>query len=112
MSNLKRNSGNRVIGSILSLALLTSWDALPTHAPARAALVGLAAPTGRAAAESSQTAARAAKPDQATKARVAEAFGKLPLMFEANAGQAADEVKFLARAPGYKLFLTADEAVM
>lgn len=32
--------------------------------------------------------------------------------FEPNLGQTADEVKFVARGPGYTLFLTADEAVL
>lgn len=39
-------------------------------------------------------------------------YAKLPLSFEANAGQAAKEVKFLSRAPGYVLFLTEREAVV
>jgi hypothetical protein len=33
-------------------------------------------------------------------------------VFEANRGQAHDEVKFLARAPGYTAFLTSTEAVL
>lgn len=45
-------------------------------------------------------------------AQVGEAYGKLPLSFEANAGQADESVKFLARGPGYGLFLTANEAVL
>jgi hypothetical protein len=36
----------------------------------------------------------------------------LPLFFEANQGQTASQVKFLARGSGYGLFLTADEAVL
>jgi uncharacterized protein (TIGR03437 family) len=42
----------------------------------------------------------------------AQAFGQLPLSFEANQGQAAEPVKFLARGPGYNLSLLADEAVL
>jgi hypothetical protein len=38
-------------------------------------------------------------------------FGKLPLSFERNQGQSADDVKFLSRGKGYTLFLTPDEAV-
>jgi len=44
--------------------------------------------------------------------RVVESFGKLPLRFEANRGQTDPEVKFLARGPGYALFLTSTEAVI
>jgi Beta-propeller repeat len=46
------------------------------------------------------------------KARVSDAYGKLPLRFEANAGQADREVKFLSRGSGYNLFLTPTEAVL
>ncbi len=41
-----------------------------------------------------------------------EAYGKLPLSFVENVGQADSGVKFLARGAGYGLFLTADEAVL
>jgi hypothetical protein len=44
--------------------------------------------------------------------RVVEAYGQLPLGFEANEGQTAAEVKFLARGSGYALFLTPAEAVL
>src|SRR5580692_5478342 len=39
-------------------------------------------------------------------------YGKLPLGFEANAGQTDGQVKFLARGPGYSVFLTRDAAVL
>jgi len=41
-----------------------------------------------------------------------ESYGKLPLSFEANQGQAPSEVKFMAHGNGYSLFLTAGEAVL
>jgi hypothetical protein len=37
--------------------------------------------------------------------------GNLPLSFEPNTGQADPQVKFLARVPGYTLFVTSDEVV-
>ena len=40
------------------------------------------------------------------------AYGQRPLQFEANQGQASAPVDFLARAPGYTLFLTSGEAVL
>lgn len=46
------------------------------------------------------------------KTRTRQAYGNLPLHFEANHGQTDAEVKLLARGPGYTLFLTANEAVM
>jgi hypothetical protein len=40
------------------------------------------------------------------------AYGKLPLRFEANHGQTDSKVKFLSRGHGYSLFLTGGEAVI
>jgi hypothetical protein len=51
-------------------------------------------------------------PDEATRAQITEAFGKLPMSFEANKGQTDDKVKFLSRGRGYTLFLTSTEAVL
>jgi hypothetical protein len=45
-------------------------------------------------------------------ASVSADYGKLPLSFEANTGQADKSVKFLARGSGYGLYLTAEEAVL
>src|SRR5438309_2090984 len=50
-------------------------------------------------------------PAAAAEARVSE-DGKLPLHFEANRGQTHEDVRFLARGPGYSLFLTPTEAVL
>lgn len=44
--------------------------------------------------------------------KVVSAYGRLPLIFEANQGQTDSQVKFLARGAGYSLFLTGDEAVL
>jgi hypothetical protein len=41
-----------------------------------------------------------------------QAFGQLPLSFEANQGQTAAKVDFLSRGNGYSLFLSAGEAVL
>src|SRR5437016_12905395 len=48
----------------------------------------------------------------APEARVSEAYGKLPLHFEANRGQTHEDVRFLARGAGYSLFLTPTGAVL
>ena len=48
----------------------------------------------------------------AAKAQVQEAYGKLPLYFEANRGQTDSLVKFLSRGPRSTLFLTPTEAVL
>jgi hypothetical protein len=44
--------------------------------------------------------------------QVDASFGRVPLSFEANCGQTPDSVKFVARGPGYTLFLTPDEVVL
>lgn len=40
------------------------------------------------------------------------AYGKLPLAFEKNQGQTAQEVRYISHGNGYGLFLTAQEAVL
>src|SRR5580658_1733889 len=49
---------------------------------------------------------------QVAKPAVVPNFGKLPLSFTANQGQADKSVNFLARGQGYGLYLTANEAVL
>jgi hypothetical protein len=46
------------------------------------------------------------------KSRASTAYAKLPLRFEANAGQTDPKVKFISRGSGYNLFLTPSEAVL
>jgi beta-propeller repeat-containing protein/HYDIN/CFA65/VesB family protein len=48
----------------------------------------------------------------AAKAHLAGSYGKLPLSFEVNQGQASEQVKFLTHGPGYTLFLTQTEALL
>jgi uncharacterized protein (TIGR03437 family) len=43
--------------------------------------------------------------------RLQQAYGQLPLAFEANAGQFTPGVQFAARGAGYNLWLTPDEVV-
>lgn len=45
-------------------------------------------------------------------ARIAREYGKLPLAFELNQGQADPTFQFLSRGPGYSLFLRPGEAVL
>ena len=53
-----------------------------------------------------------ASPPTKAKARVAQAYGKLPLRFEQNIGQSDPRVKFLSRGAAHSLFLTPREAVL
>jgi len=80
----------------LWLALLYGWTACATAHPN----------------PDPPTALPAAPPVQARSVRLAKGYGRLPLSFEPNQGQADGRVKFLSRGPGYTMFLTASEAVL
>ena len=45
-------------------------------------------------------------------AAVAASFAQIPMSFEANVGQTAAQVQYLARGAGYTVFLTPNEAVV
>ena len=65
-------------------------------------------PAGDASAASSSLPAPAGA---ATRARIQASYAALPLAFEPNQGQTDAQVKYVSRASGYTLFLTANEAV-
>ena len=46
------------------------------------------------------------------RAQLRAGHDRLPPLFEANRGQAAEPVQYLARGPGYQLYLTPQEAVL
>src|SRR5262245_9381702 len=54
------------------------------------------------------------KDSRASSARpeLRDLYARLPLSFEANHGQRDDSIKFLARGPGYGVFLKSTEAVL
>src|SRR6266496_430152 len=52
------------------------------------------------------------QPNQSNTRTGAEAYGKLPLLFESNEGQAYPRIKFLSHGRGYGLFLTSTEALL
>src|ERR1051325_130396 len=54
----------------------------------------------------------AVKPDASVKRNATDAYGSLPLSFEANEGQSDAAVKFLARGNGYGFFLTSSGPVV
>ncbi|MGD1062685.1 MAG: SBBP repeat-containing protein, partial [Terracidiphilus sp.] len=72
------------------------------------ALVAASAPLAVAVGPASQPPDNAA----AAKALVAQNYGRIPLSFEANQGQADKTVKFVSRGSGYSLFLTDSSAVL
>ncbi len=47
-----------------------------------------------------------------SKHQVIATLMKLPLQFEANQGQVDEQVRFLARGTGYRLFLTPSESIL
>ena len=49
--------------------------------------------------------AKSAKPPELVKQQAAQAFGRLPLVFESNLGQTDPQVRFLTRAAGMTSFL-------
>lgn len=49
--------------------------------------------------------------DEATEARVLEAYGKLPLLFIPNQGQIDDQAEYYTKAPGQTLYFTSDGIV-
>jgi hypothetical protein len=53
-----------------------------------------------------------ASPNPAARTHLVESYSKLPFSFEVNQGQTDPEVKFLARGPGYGLFLKPTKPAM
>ncbi len=114
-----QNCFKQVLGLLLSLVFLTSGFVLPgdfrNQRPNKARNSKPAdwkAPEKSVAGTAPVKTAKPSEPDQATHKRVSEAYGKLPLSFEANNGQTDPRVKFLSRGRGYNLFLTSTEAVL
>src|ERR1044071_7948533 len=86
---------------ILALAVFGNWATLPGSCSSNS--------TTSVFADSTATPGLA---DKATRARVGEAYGNLPISFEANQGQFDSRVKFVSRGNGCTMFLTANEAVL
>src|SRR5215213_4359565 len=85
---------------LLAAVLMVVWLALPGG--------GQASSTAIPATTTNQASAS----DEAAEARVGKAYGKLPISFVANEGQADERVKFISRGGGYSLSLTPTEAVL
>jgi hypothetical protein len=87
------------------------------HSSVRPSSLWVLLVTGLIAASASTplTAGQASMPSRseaASKALVAQNYGKIPLSFEANQGQADKTVRFLSSGSGYSLFLTDSTAVL
>ncbi len=62
--------------------------------------------------EASRLQSEDAQTERAARSRISEMYGRLPLSFEANQGQADASVKFVSRGVGYQLYLTGNEATL
>src|SRR3954465_14702462 len=106
---------NKVRRLLIALALFTliASIALPLHYHLRTGAndLTLQSPPSIAVDQSGTVSSQIAPIDQATRARINNAYAKLPLRFEANQGQTDQSVTYTSRGPGYSLFLTSGEAV-
>jgi hypothetical protein len=93
----------------LGSGLLAAAAPDPIPPTGGAGITALAVPLIQPASPPASAATAPAAPAQA---KIQADYGKLPYTFEANGGQADAAVKFLARGPGYSLFLTPGEAVL
>jgi hypothetical protein len=106
----QRNVFGYAAVGVLTLALLSGGVATP--------VVGGSAAAGRESRASSPVDLAAMSqtnpltPNAGQRRSAGSRYAKAPLSFEANQGQANPSVKFLARGPGYQLYLTSTEAVL
>jgi hypothetical protein len=106
------NSGSNV-GFLLITALLSLLSGLPSSIDSANKPVQFTSTAHSSAAPGVQPPLnRQPAPGEATRAWVKEAYGQLPLSFEANRGQANAETKFLARGYGYTFLLTSTETLL
>jgi uncharacterized repeat protein (TIGR01451 family) len=92
------------LGLLLALACLASSARVSSTDTASRTAAGV---NSSSIHHSSQTpAATADAKEEAARVRASEAYGKLPLHFEANRGQAEPEVKYISRGSRHALHLT------
>jgi hypothetical protein len=73
-----------------------------------AVIVALASNLGSGAGPGTQSTV----PERVAKPRVVSGYGRLPLRFERNEGQVDERVRYLARGPGYTMFVTPTAMVL
>src|SRR5437867_324770 len=74
--------------------------------------LALAVVAGTLGASGSKEPARATHSAATFRGGIARAFGKLPLSFEPNLGQADPGVGFISHGRGFALFMSSDTAVL
>ena len=98
---LARFSSTHLIVLAVGLACLTSW----------ATFTGYTAKQNRAGQEKPRRLSGSTT-DSVSGATLNTTYGNMPLSFEANRGQTDSAVNYVARGPGYNIFLTPAEAVL
>src|SRR5215470_6913096 len=88
---------------LLLLTLLINWEKLVSYSVSASQLLS-------SSGQASST--LASPPGRLGQAQINGAYGRLPMSFELNQGQADPQVKYLARGRGYQVFLTETEAVL
>src|SRR5437588_8325444 len=111
-SNNIQNRARHLVGLILALLVMTSGIALPGSSWSRQMHSNLNPTSSANSTNTPVPSAKLQQAEQATDMRMREAYGKLPLSFEANHGQTDLQVKFLSRGSNHSLFLTSNEAVI
>ena len=99
-------AGSALLGSGFCRAALKSVDQLSAASTLSASRSSLPSKSSSSRLTPLQAKARLSQPDARS------ILGQLPLIFEANQGQADSRVKFLARGTGYSLFLDETSAVL
>jgi photosystem II stability/assembly factor-like uncharacterized protein len=98
--------------ALISFVCVIIHHALPAYGWAVQALSLEAAQALLSEEPSSALSPALSKADDKTAEHIKTAYGKLPLSFEANQGQADAAVEFIAHASGYTLALSRREAVV
>src|SRR2546429_6611788 len=111
-SNNIQNRTRHHIGLTLALVVMTSGIALPSSSWSWPRHSNLNPASSANPTNTPVPSAKLQQAEQATDMRMREAYGKLPLSFEANHGQTDLQVKFLSRGSNDSLFLTSNEAVI
>jgi hypothetical protein len=92
--------------------LIWSMTPRPSHRPIADAKASLASGTKSPSELRSVAPSSELFRDRSRRDLIRQDYGRVPLSFEANLGQANSAVKFYTRGAGYGLFLTADTAVL
>src|SRR5262252_4760888 len=93
----------RVLFLVIAIAVIAGWSVCSRFSNTVSAR--------RSVAGSNDLDAATKRADQ-SRTRLNDAYGKLPLSFEANEGQASDHVKFISHGGGFSLFLSSRDALL